>query len=52
MAIINSIGFALTIPSIALTTTLWQSQGVWVTWWLLPGPVIGLWAMHSLRRQG
>lgn len=51
LAIINSIGFALTIPSIALTTTLWHSQGVWVAWWLLPGPVLGLWAMHKLRRQ-
>lgn len=52
LAIINSIGFALTIPSIALTTSLWQSQGVWVVWWLLPGPVLGIWAMHNLPRQG
>ncbi|MGV2932705.1 MFS transporter [Vreelandella venusta] len=48
LAIINAVGFALTIPSIALTTALWQWQGVWVVWWLLPGPVLGLWVMHRL----
>lgn len=32
LAIINAVGFALTIPSIALTTALWQWQGVWVVW--------------------
>ncbi|MBU2979140.1 MFS transporter [Alteromonas sp. C1M14] len=51
LAMLNAIGFALTIPSIALTTALWQWQGLWVVWWLLPGPVIGLWAMHKLGRQ-
>lgn len=51
LAIINAVGFALTIPSIALTTALWQWQGVWVVWWLLPGPAVGLWAMHRLCRQ-
>ncbi|MEP4889910.1 MAG: MFS transporter [Aliiglaciecola sp.] len=51
LAMLNAIGFALTIPSIALTTALWQWQGLWVVWWLLPGPVIGLWAMHRLDRQ-
>lgn len=52
LAMLNAIGFALTIPSIALTTALWQWQGLWVVWWLLPGPVIGLWAMRKLGRQG
>ncbi|MEG3765683.1 MFS transporter [Alteromonas sp. 14N.309.X.WAT.G.H12] len=51
LAMLNAIGFALTIPSIALTTALWQWQGLWVVWWLLPGPVIGLWAMRKLGRQ-
>lgn len=52
LAMLNAIGFALTIPSIAVTTALWQWQGLWVVWWLLPGPVIGLWAMRKLGRQG
>ncbi|MDO6709253.1 MFS transporter [Aliiglaciecola sp. 2_MG-2023] len=52
LAMLNAIGFALTIPSIALTTALWQCQGVWVVWWLLPGPILGLWAMRRLDRQG
>ncbi|MBU2877890.1 MFS transporter [Aliiglaciecola lipolytica] len=52
LAMLNAIGFALTIPSIALTTALWQWQGVWVVWWLLPGPILGLWAMRRLDRQG
>ncbi|MDO6691791.1 MFS transporter [Aliiglaciecola sp. 3_MG-2023] len=51
LAMLNAIGFALTIPSIALTTALWQWQGLWVVWWLLPGPALGLWAMHRLGRQ-
>lgn len=49
LAMMNAIGFALTIPSIALVTSLWESQGPWVTWWLLPGPVVGLLTMRGLR---
>ncbi|MWJ27306.1 MFS transporter [Halomonas sp. ZH2S] len=46
LAIMNAIGFALTIPAIALTTTLWSSQQLTVLWWLFPGPVLGLIAMR------
>lgn len=49
LAVMNAVGFALTIPAIALTTALWSLQGTWVLWWLLPGPLLGLWAMHGLR---
>jgi MFS family permease len=49
LAVMNAVGFALTIPAISLTTTLWQWQGAWVLWWLLPGPVIGLWAMRRIH---
>ena len=49
LAMMNAIGFGLTIPSIALVTTLWASQGSWVIWWLLPGPVLGLIAMRGLH---
>lgn len=51
LALMNAVGFGLTIPSIALVTALWSSQGIAVIWWLLPGPVLGLIAMHGLNRH-
>ena len=51
LAMMNAIGFGLTIPSIALVTALWASQGPWVIWWLLPGPVLGLITMRGLHLQ-
>ncbi|SFU35240.1 MFS transporter [Halomonas korlensis] len=48
LAIMNAVGFALTIPAIALTSSLWSLQGIWVVWWLLPGPMLGLWVMRSV----
>lgn len=48
LAVMNAVGFALTIPAISLTTALWEVQGVWVLWWLLPGPILGLWALRPL----
>ncbi|MBP5981554.1 MAG: MFS transporter [Halomonas sp.] len=51
LALMNAVGFGLTIPSIALVTALWSSQGVAVIWWLLPGPMLGLIAMHGLNRH-
>ncbi|GEK72215.1 MULTISPECIES: MFS transporter [Halomonas] len=46
LAVMNAIGFSLTLPGIWLTTALWQSQGPWAVWWLLPGPALGLWALR------
>ncbi|MGC3874259.1 MFS transporter [Halomonas sp. GXIMD04776] len=51
LAIMNALGFALTIPAIALTTWLWSTQGLWVLWWLLPGPTLGLWALSALKDE-
>jgi len=51
LAIMNAIGFSLTLPAIALTTTLWPQIGLDVLWWLLPGPVLGLLAMHRMQRD-
>ncbi|MCZ0926201.1 MFS transporter [Halomonas janggokensis] len=51
LAMMNAIGFGLTIPSIALVTALWSDQGLAVIWWLLPGPVLGLIAMRGLNRH-
>jgi hypothetical protein len=48
LAVMNAVGFALTIPAISLTTTLWELQGTWVLWWLLPGPLLGLWVLRPL----
>lgn len=48
LAVMNAVGFALTVPAISLTTALWSLQGAWVVWWLLPGPVLGLWVMRGL----
>lgn len=48
LAVMNAVGFALTIPAISLTTTLWSLQGTWVLWWLLPGPLLGLLALRGL----
>jgi hypothetical protein len=42
LAIQNSIGFAITIVSIALITGLFDRIGVNVAWLLLLGPVLGL----------
>jgi DHA1 family inner membrane transport protein len=49
LAMMNAIGFALTLPSIWITSLLWNENSVWVVLWLLPGPVIGFWALQGLR---
>ncbi len=49
LAIMNTIGFGLSIPAIWLTSQLWAAQGPWVLLWLLPGPVLGLWALYRPR---
>lgn len=52
LALQNSIGFALTLPSIELATSRWSALGPRVTWLLLPGPVIGLLLMIPLFKKG
>ncbi|MDX1442735.1 MAG: MFS transporter [Gammaproteobacteria bacterium] len=51
LAIMNGIGFLITVIAISLTTSLWEAEGVAVTWWLVPGPVLGLVALWPLARR-
>ena len=48
LAIQNSVGFAITIVSIAIATGLFQRFGPDVAWILLPGPILGLIGFYPL----
>ena len=52
LAIQNSIGFAITVISIACTTWLFERAGIDALWILVPGPVVGLlgyiWSLRQL----
>jgi MFS family permease len=51
LAVQNSAGFAITIVSIAITTSLFVRLGVAVVWMLLPGPLLGLAGLYPLLRK-
>jgi MFS family permease len=50
LAIQNSVGFAITIASIAVATSLFGRLGLNVAWLLLPGPVLGLIGFWPIMR--
>lgn len=52
LAVMNSVGFLLTVFAIELTAGWWQTLGDHVTWLLVIGPALGLLALRrSLRRD-
>jgi DHA1 family inner membrane transport protein len=52
LTIVNSIGFLLTVISIQLASWLLPMVEIqYLFWLLLPGPVIGLWALRPLWRN-
>jgi predicted MFS family arabinose efflux permease len=51
LALMNSIGFAITIVSIELTLASLPAVGAAVGWLLLPGPLFGLWALRKGWRR-
>jgi MFS family permease len=51
LTIVNSIGFLLTVVSIQLASWLLPLVSIeYLFWFLLPGPIIGLWALWPLWR--
>jgi hypothetical protein len=51
LALMNSIGFGISIVAIQIAAGMWDTWLERVAWLLLPGPVLGLLAMRRLWRN-
>ncbi len=51
LAFQNSLGFAITMVSIAMGTAWVGQWGAQIAWLLLPGPLLGLWGLYPLWRH-
>ena len=51
LALQNAVGFGLTLVAIGLTTRHVGQMGWSVVWWLVPGPVMGVWALWPLAKS-
>ena len=51
LAVMNAVGFALTVPAIWLVSFSWPVFNEWVSWLLLPGPLLGLLALSKFDKE-
>jgi MFS family permease len=51
LAVMNSIGFLITVLAIELTTGFWEQMAHQVSWLLVVGPLLGLVALRSLLKE-
>lgn len=51
LAVMNAIGFLITVFAIELTAGRWQDLDTSVTWLLAPGPILGLVGLWPLLRR-
>jgi MFS family permease len=51
LTIQNAIGFAITVISIQISTVVLPLMGHYITWLLLPGPVLGLIFLNRIARR-
>ncbi len=51
LTIQNAIGFAITLISLQSILSCWSEMNLWVYWFLLPGPLFGIWNLKRLLKN-
>ena len=51
LAVVNGIGFLITVISISLLMPLWQQLGIYALWLLVPGPAMGVAFLLASKRE-